>query len=85
MLAPCAAKTQSHPGYRRDEQYRDPEQQKFSYADLQAKRVSDINPNCIEAYLSEDEFQRLIGVRPAAFYQLPQWKQREIRKRLDLF
>jgi hypothetical protein len=46
---------------------------------------SNLNINCMEAYLRDDEFVQLIGMDREAFYQLAQWKRRDVRKRLGLF
>ena len=66
-------------------QWRDPDECKFTYEDLKAHRISDLNANCMEAYLNDEEFCRYCGMEREAFYKLAQWKQRDIRKRLGLF
>mmetsp|Transcript_26003 Transcript_26003/g.66039 ORF Transcript_26003/g.66039 Transcript_26003/m.66039 type:complete len:107 (+) Transcript_26003:1-321(+) len=66
-------------------QWRDPDECKFSYEDLREKRVANLNVNCMEAYLNDADFRTYCGMEREAFYQLAQWKQRDIRKRLGLF
>jgi hypothetical protein len=44
-----------------------------------------LNPTCLEMYLSDAEFQLTFQMGKDAFYELKQWKQRELKKRAGLF
>ena len=44
-----------------------------------------LNPTCLEMYLSDADFERVMGLGKEAFYQLKQWKQRNLKKRAGLF
>ncbi|KAK3405559.1 hypothetical protein EUGRSUZ_K01802 [Eucalyptus grandis] len=60
----------------------------FSYDQLKAKSdnpVTGIDFKRREAYLSEEEFQAVLGMTKDAFYKLPKWKQDMHKKKVDLF
>ena len=38
-----------------------------------------------EAYLSDEEFQSVLGMNKEAFYKLPKWKQDMNKRKVDLF
>lgn len=38
-----------------------------------------------QAYLSDEEFERVLGMTKEAFYKLPKWKQDMNKKKADLF
>lgn len=38
-----------------------------------------------QAYLSDEEFQAVLGMVEEAFYKLPKWKQDMLKKKVDLF
>ena len=44
-----------------------------------------LNPTCLEMYLSEAEFMQTFGRDKSAFYALPQWKQRDLKRKANLF
>ena len=44
-----------------------------------------LNPTCLEMYLSEEEFEATFKMDKDAFYELKQWKQRDLKKRVGLF
>ena len=44
-----------------------------------------LNPTCLEMYLSDADFERVMGMDKEDFYKLKQWKQRDLKKRVGLF
>ncbi|OWM78939.1 hypothetical protein CDL15_Pgr003110 [Punica granatum] len=60
----------------------------FSYDQLKAKSdnpVTGIDFKRREAYLSDEEFQTILGMTKEAFYKLPKWKQDMYKRKADLF
>ncbi|URE44348.1 Villin headpiece domain [Musa troglodytarum] len=60
----------------------------FSYERLKAKSsdpVSRIDHKQREAYLSDAEFETVLGMTKEAFYQQPKWKQDMQKRKVDLF
>ncbi|XAR69466.1 hypothetical protein NMG60_11001055 [Bertholletia excelsa] len=60
----------------------------FSYEQLRAHSgnpVTGIDFERREAYLSDEEFQAVLGMTKGAFYKLPKWKQDMHKKKYDLF
>lgn len=63
-------------------------QSTFTYDQLKTKSdnpVTGIDFKRREAYLSDEEFQTVLGMTKAAFYKLPKWKQDMHKKKVDLF
>eukprot|EP00971_Amphidinium_carterae_P182521 3622403-Amphidinium_carterae.1 len=70
-----------------DVQYSDPSTVKHSHADLTDKakpRPGGVDPARKEEYLSDEEFQTVFGMTPAAFRGLPKWKQSNLKKAKEL-
>ena len=44
-----------------------------------------LNPMCLEMYLDDKEFEQVFQMSKEAFYQMRQWKQRELKKKAGLF
>ncbi|XP_049390532.1 villin-2 isoform X1 [Solanum stenotomum] len=60
----------------------------FSYEQLKAKSdnpVTGIDFKRREAYLSDEEFMSVLGMKKEAFYKLPKWKQDMHKRKTDLF
>ncbi|XP_072960846.1 villin-2 [Typha angustifolia] len=60
----------------------------FSYERLKAKSsnpVSGIDYKRREAYLSDAEFQTVLGMTKETFYRQPRWKQDVLKRKSDLF
>ncbi|XP_057488028.1 villin-2-like [Actinidia eriantha] len=60
----------------------------FSYEQLKAHSddpVTGIDFKRREAYLSDEEFQAVLGMKKEAFYKLPKWKQDMQKRKFDLF
>ncbi|MCD7461366.1 hypothetical protein HAX54_045962, partial [Datura stramonium] len=60
----------------------------FSYEQLKAKSdnpVTGIDFKRREAYLSDEEFMSVLGMKKEAFYKLPKWKQDMHKRKVDLF
>ncbi|XP_047319928.1 villin-2-like [Impatiens glandulifera] len=60
----------------------------FSYERLKAHSgnpVTGIDFKRREAYLSDEEFQTVLGMAKNAFSKLPKWKQDMLKKKVDLF
>ncbi|XP_011078908.1 villin-3-like [Sesamum indicum] len=71
-----------------DENGSESSQSTFSYDQLKAKSdnpVTGIDFKRREAYLSDEEFQSVLGMEKDAFYKLPKWKQDMLKKKVDLF
>lgn len=73
-------------------QYRDPEQFKVTLAELQVLRspegeakIEGVDPARREAYLTDGEFAAGFGMLREEFYQLPKWRQQNLKKTLHLF
>ncbi|XP_057426776.1 villin-3-like isoform X2 [Lotus japonicus] len=63
-------------------------QRTFSYDQLKTtsgKNVPGIDLKRREAYLSDEEFETVIGMVKDAFYKLPKWKQDLLKKKFELF
>ena len=65
--------------------YLDPESNKFDYEVLKGAFPPGVNPEKKEAYLSDENFQNIFGMTPAAFNELKKWKQIEVKKAKGLF
>ncbi|KAK4481700.1 hypothetical protein RD792_012608 [Penstemon davidsonii] len=66
----------------------DSNQSTFSYEQLRAKSdnpVTGIDFKRRETYLSEEEFQTVLGMTKEAFCKLPRWKQDMLKRKVDLF
>ncbi|XP_019166090.1 PREDICTED: villin-2-like [Ipomoea nil] len=60
----------------------------FSYERLKVKSanpVTGIDFKRREAYLSDGEFEAVLGMKKEAFYKIPKWKQDMQKKKADLF
>lgn len=40
---------------------------------------------CMQTYLSSEEFREKFGMKKDAFYKLPKWKQNKLKMALQLF
>jgi len=69
----------------RQKQYLDPEGSKFDYAELNGKFPEGVDPTRKEAYLTDAQFQEVLGMSPAAFAELKQWKRNDLKKAKGLF
>ncbi|KAL2466043.1 Villin-2 [Abeliophyllum distichum] len=71
-----------------DENDTETTQSKFTYDQLKAKSdnpVTGIDFKRREAYLSDEEFELVMGMSKGEFYKLPKWKQDIHKKKVDLF
>lgn len=41
--------------------------------------------NSFQAYLSDEEFESVLGMTKEAFYKVPKWKQDVHKRKVDLF
>ncbi|XP_060174615.1 villin-2-like [Lycium barbarum] len=65
-----------------------PPEEVFSYEQLKAKSenpATGIDTKRREAYLSDEEFESVLGMTREAFYKMPKWKQDVHKKKVDLF
>ncbi|KAJ8534232.1 hypothetical protein K7X08_007556 [Anisodus acutangulus] len=65
-----------------------PPEEVFSYEQLKAKSenpAAGIDTKRREAYLSDEEFESVLGMTKEAFYKMPKWKQDVHKKKVDLF
>jgi len=66
--------------------YLDPSSSKFEYDQLKtAGAPNGVDPARKEAYLSDEKFQEVFGMTPAAFNELKQWKKIDLKKAKGLF
>nr|GLL47437.1 villin-2 [Ipomoea trifida] len=80
----CELKTQQE----QDDNNSEGSQTIFSYERLKVKSgnpVTGIDFKRREAYLSNGEFEAVLGMKKEAFYKLPKWKQDMQKKKVDLF
>uniref|UniRef100_A0A0X3PYU2 Actin-binding LIM protein 1 n=1 Tax=Schistocephalus solidus TaxID=70667 RepID=A0A0X3PYU2_SCHSO len=64
------------------------QQKTYSYEQLKVSsgaRLKGINVDHRENHLSPEEFERLFEMTPAQFHRLPEWKQNDLKMRLDLY
>ncbi|CAK9183963.1 unnamed protein product [Ilex paraguariensis] len=76
------------PEAEQDENGSESTQSMFIYEQLKAKSdnpVTGIDFKRREAYLSNEEFQAVLGMTKEAFYKLPKWKQDMHKRKVDLF
>ena len=59
----------------------------FTYKQLLERESlpADVDQSALDMYLSEDDFERVFGMRRSMFVALPEWKQTELRLRNRLF
>jgi len=58
----------------------------YPYSVLSARPLpEDVNTSYIEAYLSDEEFQKNLGQTRDKFNSLPAWKRIELKKKLKLY
>ncbi len=59
----------------------------YTYEELRAKKdlPKGIDKTKLESYLSDEDFKRLLKMDKVLFYQLPAWKQNNLRKEVDLY
>jgi hypothetical protein len=58
-----------------ESKFLDPKTTKFSYENLKGKFPDGIDPTRKEAYLSDEEFNKVFGMPKEKFYELKKWKQ----------
>ncbi|KAK6151304.1 hypothetical protein DH2020_013939 [Rehmannia glutinosa] len=78
----------SKPDTEQDENGSESSRSTFSYEQLKAKSdnpVTGIDFKRREAYLSDEEFQSVLGMTKGTFYKLPRWKQDMLKRKVDLF
>ena len=54
---------------------------RYAYEEVTTAR-SNLNPMCKELYLFDDDFSAIFGMDKKAFYSMPLWKQRDLKKRV---
>jgi len=67
--------------------YADPAEKKYSHDELRSinERPADVDPARREQYLSDSDFQALLGMSQSDFAKLPKWKQNNLKKDKQLF
>lgn len=65
--------------------YSDPEFLKVPLNEIIASCPSAVDPSRKEAYLTDDDFQRALGMNKEAFYALKEWKRKDLKKRAKIF
>jgi len=69
-----------------ESKYSNPAETKYSYEELKGPdRPGDVDPAQKQAYLSDAEFETVMGVSPDAFGKMPKWKQQNLKKAKGLF
>jgi len=44
-----------------------------------------LNPACLELYLKDADFENVFGMPKSKFYEMKRWKQRELKRHVNLF
>lgn len=66
--------------------YDDPAEKQYSYEEITSdKKPPGVDPTKKEAYLTEAEFQTVMGVSRAEFTTMAKWKQQNLKKAKKLF
>lgn len=63
----------------------DPNTNVFAYEDLKGKFPNGVKGNMKEQYLSDEEFEKVLGMSKAAWADLKLWKQEGKKKDAGLF
>jgi supervillin len=59
---------------------------RYTFAELSAKeKPKGVDTNALEKYLSDEEFQKVLGVTRAQFEAFPGWKKIDTKKKKYLF
>lgn len=59
---------------------------RYTLKELQQKPLPPgVDPLRLEAYLTDEEFQEVLGMKKEEFYSMPSWKQTELKKTCELF
>ncbi|KFM81009.1 Supervillin, partial [Stegodyphus mimosarum] len=59
---------------------------RYSLKELQQKpRPAGVDPLRLESYLTDEEFEEVLGMKKDEFYNMPSWKQSELKKSSGLF
>ena len=68
------------------ESYADPQTERFSLRDIQQGNTPrQLNPVCKELYLHDAEFVTTFGMDKECFWKQPFWKQRDAKRKANLF
>jgi hypothetical protein len=68
--------------------YSVPSKRKYSFAELAVpldERPCDVDPSMKEAYLTDDEFQKVFEMSVSEFSKMPRWRQQALKKAKKLF
>lgn len=65
--------------------FKDPSGTKFDYETLKSGLVPGVDPTKKEQYLSDAEFEKVLGSPRSEFNQMKAWKQAQIKKAKGLF
>lgn len=76
---PAASSTPSFVGFD------DPSTRKISYENLKGIFPAGVKPDKKEAYLPDDEFEKIFKMSRAEFVCLKLWKQQNLKKEVGLF
>jgi len=57
----------------------------YSLQELTKNPPKDIDPKCLESYLSDEEFKKVFGIDRPTFNALPGWKQAQRKKAVKLW
>lgn len=69
-----------------ESKYANPAETKYSYEELKSsERPKDVDPAQKQAYLSDAEFETVMGMSADAFAKMPKWKQQNLKKAKELF
>jgi hypothetical protein len=72
-------------GTKVDSAFLDAATNKFDYEALKTGIPEGVNPAAKETYLSDEQFNSIIGMAPDAFAALKDWKKKDIKKAKGLF
>ena len=72
-------------GKKEESKFLDSTTNKFDYEALKKGIPEGVNPSAKETYLSDEQFNSIMGMAPEAFAALKDWKRKDIKKAKGLF
>ena len=72
-------------GKKEESKFLDSTTNKFDYEVLKKGIPEGVNPAAKETYLSDEQFNSIMGMAPEAFAALKDWKRKDIKKAKGLF
>ena len=67
------------------EGYLNPANKVFTYDEIKGKFPEGIKGDMKEWYMTDDEFEKVMGMNKTAYQELKKWRQQDIKKKVGLF